>query len=97
MKPVSGYRTLSRLDNDSSRPSISVRTRSGLTHYLVRFLVRPESAPRRMTQIAVVRPLRELDLADDGGADKMRERALGTTERLGERCRLTRERRQATK
>src|ERR1022692_1768682 len=96
MKPVSGYMTLSRFDNDSSRPSISVRTRSGLTDHLVGVLVRPESAPGRLTQIPIVRPFRELDLTHDGGANKMRERRFRATERCREWCRLSREWRQPT-
>src|SRR5580704_5518658 len=91
MNPVSGYMTLSRFDNDSSRPSISVRTRSGLTDHLFRALVRPQSAPGRLTQVTVVRPLRELDLADDRGPDEMRERRLRAAERRRERRRRARE------
>src|SRR5580658_9421733 len=96
MKPVSGYITFSRFDNDSSRPSISVSTRSGLTDHLVRALVRSKAAPGRLTQVAVVRPLRELHLAHDGRANEVRECRVGATERRRERRRLARERHQTS-
>ena len=81
--------TLSRFDNDNSRPSISVSTRSGLTYHLARTLVGSESAPRRLTKVPVVRPLRELDLAHDDRPNEVRECRLGATQRRRERCRLS--------
>src|SRR5579863_5838719 len=97
MNPVSGYMTLSRFDSESSRPSISVSTRSGLTHDLFRALVGPETAPGRLTEIAVVGPLRELDFPHDARTHEVRERGLRATEWRRERRRLAYERRQPAK
>src|SRR5487761_1190349 len=77
------------LESVRSRPSTSVRTRSGLTDDLVRALVTTKTTPRRLTQDAVIRPLGELHFSDHVGAHEVRKLGLGRAERAQERRRLS--------
>src|SRR5690349_3673578 len=82
VKPVSGYSTLLMLVSCSWRLSTSTTTCSGIAHRLVETLVRADAAKHRMTQPAVVGPVRELDFDDDGRLDPVHGPASRTRRRL---------------